>query len=330
MTVRDAIRTAMDQEMKRDPNVFLIGEEVGQYDGAYKVSKGLLNIHGEKRIVDTPITEAGFTGLAVGASLLGLKPIVEFMTWNFALQSIDHIVNSCAKIRFMSAGKVHGSIVFRGINGPSAGVAAQHSQCFAAWYGSVPGLKVVTPYDVTDVLGLLRASIRDPNPVVFLENEMMYGKEFEVSDEVAGPDFTLPIGKAHIQRPGKHVTIAAYARMVDISLKAADILAKKGIEAEVINLRTIRPLDRETIVESVKKTNHLVTVEDGWPQSGIGSELCAVIFESEAFDYLDAPVERLTSVDAPIAYSKPLEDASFPRVENVVAAVERQLYRKTK
>ena len=328
ITVRKAINTAMDDEMARDESVFLIGEEVAQYHGAYKVSEGLWEKYGEKRVVDTPITEAGFTGLAVGASLMGLKPIVEFMTWNFALQSIDHIVNSCAKARFMSGGRIHGSIVYRGINGPAAGVAAQHSQDFAAWYGSVPGLKVVCPFDAEDCRGLLKSAIRDPDPVVFLENELMYGKEFDLPDSVMDKEFLIPIGKAKIQRPGKHVTVVSYARMVEVSLLAAEELAKEGVDVEVINLRTIRPMDKKTIIESVKKTNHLVTVEDGWPMFGVGAEICATMMETEAFDYLDAPVERVTGVDAPLAYSDPLEKAALPRPHNVVNAVKRVLNRK--
>jgi Pyruvate/2-oxoglutarate dehydrogenase complex, dehydrogenase (E1) component, eukaryotic type, beta subunit len=327
MTVKEAINSAMDEEISRDPRVFLIGEEVAQYNGAYKVSKDLWTKHGDQRIWDTPITEAGFTGLAAGAALAGLKPIVEFMTFNFALQSIDHIINSAAKIRYMSAGKIHGSIVFRGINGPAAGVGAQHSQCFASWYGSVPGLIVLSPYDPEDAKGLLKAAIRDDNPVVFLENEILYNKKFEVGDHVADKDFVLPIGKAKIMRSGSDVTIVAHSRMVDVSLEAAAELEKRGIHAEVINLRTIKPLDTETIINSVKKTNRIVSVEDGWPQSGIGSEICAIIMESEAFDYLDAPVERLTSADVPAPYSKSLEEHFTPKSANVVNACLRVLNR---
>lgn len=328
MTVRDGLNSAMNDEIKRDPKVFLIGEEVAQYNGAYKVSKGLWKEHGDKRIWDTPITEMGFTGLAVGASLYGLKPIVEFMTWNFAMQAVDHIVNSCAKTRYMSGGRLHGKVVFRGLNGPAAAVAAQHSQCFAAWYGNVPGLKVVSPYDAQEARGLLKAAIRDPDPVVFLENEMMYGREFEVEESALSPDYLLPLGKAKIMRAGSDVTIVCFSRMVGISLDAAELLAKQGLQAEVINLRSIRPLDRATIIESVKKTNRLITVEDGWPQHGVGSEICAAVMESEAFDYLDAPVERVTGADIPMPYSVKLEEIATPRAENVVNAVLRACYRK--
>ena len=329
MTVKEAINSAMDEEIARDPNVFLIGEEVAQYNGAYKVSKDLWNKHGSGRIWDTPITESGFTGLAVGAALGGLKPILEFMTFNFAMQAIDHIVNSTAKIRYMSGGKIHGGIVFRGINGPAAGVGAQHSQCFASWYASVPGLIVISPYDPEDARGLLKAAIRDDNPVVFLENEIMYNKKFEVDEKIADKDFVLPIGKAKIMREGTDVTIVAHSRMVGVSLEAAAELEKKGISAEVINLRTIKPMDTEAIIKSVKKTNRLVAVEDGWPTGGICAEICAVIMESEAFDYLDAPVERLASVDVPAPYSKPLEDLYTPRSQNVVNACLRVCNRKT-
>jgi pyruvate dehydrogenase E1 component beta subunit len=256
------------------------GEEVGQYQGAYKISRGLFQKYGGDRIVDTPITEMGFAGLATGAAFAGLRPICEFMTWNFSMQAIDHVVNSAAKTYYMSGGKINVPIVFRGPNGAAAGVAAQHSQCFAAWYSSVPGLKVLSPYDVEDARGLLKAAIRDQNPVVFLENELMYGQSFMVSDAVLDKDFVLPIGKAKIMREGKHVTITAFSRMVGVALQAADELAKDGIHAEVINLRTIRPLDRNAIIQSVKKTNHLVTVEEGWPTSGVGAEIAATVMES--------------------------------------------------
>ena len=320
MTVKEAINSAMDEEIARDTRVFLIGEEVAQYNGAYKVSKDLWAKHGSQRIWDTPITEAGFTGLASGASLGGLKPIVEFMTFNFAMQAIDHIVNSTAKIRYMSGGKLHGSIVFRGINGPAAGVGAQHSQCFASWYCNVPGLTVLSPYDPEDARGLLKAAIRSNDPVVFLENEIMYNKKFEVDDKVLDKDFVVPIGKAKVMREGKDVSIVAHSRAVAVALEAADLLEKKGIRAEVINLRSLKPLDTETIINSVKKTNKLVVVEDGWPYSGIGAEICGVIMETEAFDYLDAPVERLTSADVPAPYSKHLEELFTPKAHNVVNA----------
>jgi len=325
MTVKEAINSAMDEEIARDTRVFLIGEEVAQYNGAYKVSKDLWAKHGSKRIWDTPITEAGFTGLAAGAALGGLKPIVEFMTFNFALQSLDHIINSVAKIRYMSGGKIHGSIVFRGINGPAAGVGAQHSQCFASWYSSVPGLIVLSPYDPEDARGLLKAAIRDDNPIMFLENEIMYNKKFEVDEKVQDKDFVVPIGKAKVMRTGTDVTIVAHSRMVGVSLEAAELLEKQGIKAEVINLRTLKPLDFDTVAQSIKKTNRLVTVEDGWPQGGIGAEICARVMETEAFDYLDAPVERLTSVDVPAPYSKPLEDLFTPRAHNVVNACLKTL-----
>lgn len=266
MTCRDAINSAMSEEIERDPKVFLIGEEVGQYNGAYKVSKGMYDKYGPGRIWDTPISETGFTGIGVGAGLMGLRPIVEFMTWNFALQSIDHIVNSCAKAHYMSAGDLKCPIVFRGINGVSAGVAAQHSQCFGSWYSSVPGLKVVAPWNVEDLRGLLKASIRDEDPVVFLENEMMYGVSFDAPDHVLDKDFVLPLNKAKVEREGTDVTITAFSKMVGFSLQAAEILQKEhGINAEVINLRVLRPLDRNAIIKSVKKTNRIVSVEEGWP-----------------------------------------------------------------
>jgi len=330
MTVRDALNSALDEEMERDENVFLMGEEVAVYQGAYKVTKGLWQKYGDKRVIDTPITEAGFAGLGVGAALAGLRPVVEFMTFNFSMQAIDHIVNSAAKVHYMSGGDVAPPpMVFRGPNGAALGVGAQHSQDFAAWYGSVPGLKVVVPFNSTDARGLLKSAIRDPNPVVFLENEPMYGKSFEVSDECLDKDFLLPLGKAKVERVGSHCTITAYARGVMTALNAANELAKEGIEVEVINLRSIRPLDRDSIIESVKKTNHLVTVEENWPQHGVGSEICATIMESEAFDYLDSPMERITSADVPVPYAKPLEDACFPSAANIVNAVRRQLARST-
>lgn len=313
MNVRDALNTAMCEEIERDPKVFLIGEEVGQYNGAYKVSKGMYEKYGPTRIWDTPISEAGFTAIGVGAGMKGLRPIVEFMTWNFSLQSIDHIVNSCAKAHYMSAGDLTCPIVFRGINGVSAGVAAQHSQCFASWYSSVPGLKVVAPWNVEDVRGLLKASIRDPDPVVFLENEMMYGVTFDTPDHVFDKDFVLPLNKAKVEKEGTDVTITAFSKMVGFSLEAAAILQKEhGINAEVVNLRCIRPLDRDTIVKSVKKTNRIVSVEEGWPQCGIGAEISALMMESEAFDYLDAPLERIAGADIPMPYSISIERLSVP------------------
>eukprot|EP00331_Platyophrya_macrostoma_P014458 CAMPEP_0176414788 /NCGR_PEP_ID=MMETSP0127-20121128/5452_1 /TAXON_ID=938130 /ORGANISM="Platyophrya macrostoma, Strain WH" /LENGTH=326 /DNA_ID=CAMNT_0017794725 /DNA_START=175 /DNA_END=1155 /DNA_ORIENTATION=+ len=313
----------MVDEMQRDEKVFLMGEEVGAYGGAYKVSKGMFELFGPKRVVDTPITEAGFAGIACGAAMYGVKPILEFMTFNFAMQAIDHVVNSAAKLRYMSGGDLSCPVVFRGPNGAAAAVAAQHSQCYASWYGNIPGLVVLTPYDVEDARGLLKAAIRDPNPVVFLENELMYGVEFEVDDKVMDRDFVLPIGKAKIMRPGKHVTITAFARRVGMALEAAEILAKEGIDCEVINLRTIKPLDRDTIIKSVKKTNHLVTVEEGFPQHGVGAEILATIFESDAFDYLDAPAERITGYDIPLPYAPNLETMSLPATQNIVNAVKR-------
>jgi len=284
----------------------------------------------EMKVQDTPITEMGFAGLAVGAALGGLRPICEFMTFNFSMQAIDHVVNSAAKALYMSGGQLTCPIVFRGPNGAAAAVAAQHSQCFAAWYSSVPGLKVIAPYSAQDCKGLLKAAIRDDNPVVFLENEIMYGRSFEVDDEFLSPDYVLPIGKAKIEKEGKDVTIVSYSKGVATALEAAQKLKENGIEAEVINLRTIRPMDRETIINSVKKTSRLVTVEEGWPQSGVGAEICATIFESEAFDYLDAPVERVHGADVPTPYAINLEQMSLPQAHDVIEAVNRTLYRKKK
>ena len=316
VTVREALRDAMAEEMRSDKSVFLMGEEVAQYQGAYKVSQGLLEEFGDKRVIDTPITEHGFAGLGVGAAFGGLKPIVEFMTFNFAMQAIDQIINSAAKTHYMSGGQMTCPIVFRGPNGAASRVAAQHSQCYASWYGHVPGLKVLAPWNATDAKGLLKAAIRDPNPVIFLENELLYGQSFDAPDD---PDFVLPIGKAKIERPGKHVTITAFSIMVGKALQAADELAKHGIEAEVINLRTIRPLDAETVVNSVKKTNHLVSVEEGWPFAGIGSELSALMME-HAFDWLDAPVKRVAGLDVPLPYAANLERMALPQSETIVEA----------
>lgn len=323
MTVREALRDAMAEEMRRDPNVFLMGEEVGHYQGAYKVSQGLLEEFGEKRVIDTPITEYGFTGLAVGAAFGGLRPILEFMTWNFAMQAIDHIVNSAAKTLYMSGGQLGCPIVFRGPNGAAARVAAQHSQEFSSWYSHCPGLKVIAPWSAADAKGLLKAAIRDPNPVVFLENEILYGHSFDVPKL---DDFVLPIGKAKIVRPGRDVTITAFSRMMDVALAAAEALAGEGIEAEVIDLRTLRPLDRATVVASLKKTNRLVSVEEGWPQCGVGAELAAIAME-DAFDWLDAPVVRVTGKDVPMPYAANLERMALPQVEEVVAAVKAVCYR---
>ena len=318
----------MSQEIERDSNVFLIGEEVAQYNGAYKVSKGMWDRYGSNRIWDTPITEAGFTGIGVGAGLMGLRPIVEFMTFNFALQAIDHIVNSTAKTLYMSAGELTCPIVFRGINGVSASVGAQHTQCFGAWYAQVPGIKVISPWSVEDCRGLLKAAIRDNDPVVFLENEMMYGVEFEVDDKIMDMDFVLPIGKAKIERAGTDVTITAHAKMVGHSLQAAEVLQRDhNISCEVINLRTLRPLDRNSIINSVKKTHKIVNVEEGWPQHGIGAEIAAILMESEAFDYLDAPMERLSGVEVPMPYSWAIEGKAVPQIENIVNGVLAATYR---
>jgi pyruvate dehydrogenase E1 component beta subunit len=322
-TVREALRDAMAEEMRRDPNVFLMGEEVGQYQGAYKISQGLLDEFGAKRIVDTPITEHGFAGLGVGAAFGGLVPIIEFMTWNFGMQAIDHIINSAAKTLYMSGGQMGCPIVFRGPNGAAARVGAQHSQCYASWYAHVPGLKVVSPWSAADAKGLLKASIRDPNPVIFLENEMLYGQSFPVPD---AEDFVLPIGQAKIERPGKDVTITAFSIMVGKALKAAEQLAAEGIEAEVINLRTIRPLDTATIIESVQKTNRCVSCEEGWAFSGVGSEIAAIIME-QAFDYLDAPVARVAAKDVPLPYAANLEQLALPQVADIVAAAKAVCYR---
>uniref|UniRef100_A0A3P9KL34 Pyruvate dehydrogenase E1 component subunit beta n=1 Tax=Oryzias latipes TaxID=8090 RepID=A0A3P9KL34_ORYLA len=294
VTVRDALNQAMDEELERDERVFLMGEEVAQYDGAYKVSRGLWKKYGDKRIIDTPISEMGFAGIAVGAAMAGLRPICEFMTFNFSMQAIDQVINSAAKTYYMSAGQQPVPIVFRGPNGASAGVAAQHSQCFAAWYAHCPGLKVVSPWNSEDARGLLKSAIRDDNPVVFLENELMYGVSFEMTEESQSKDFTIPIGKAKVERQGSHVTLVSHSRYVGHCLDAAAVLAKEGIECEVINLRTIRPMDVESIEASVMKTNHLVTVEGGWPQFGVGAEICARVMEGPAFNYLDAPVTRKT------------------------------------
>ncbi|XP_041016265.1 pyruvate dehydrogenase E1 component subunit beta-1, mitochondrial-like [Juglans microcarpa x Juglans regia] len=326
MTVRDALNSALDEEMSADPKVFLMGEEVGEYQGAYKISKGLLDKYGPERVLDTPITEAGFTGIGVGAAYYGLRPVVEFMTFNFSMQAIDHIINSAAKSNYMSAGQISVPIVFRGPNGAAAGVGAQHSQCYAAWFATCPGLKVLAPYSSEDARGLLKAAIRDPDPVVFLENELLYGESFPVSAEVLDSSFCLPIGKAKIEKAGKDVTITAFSKMVGYALKAAEILTKEGISAEVINLRSIRPLDRSTINDSVRKTNRLVTVEEGFPQHGVGAEICTSIVE-ESFGYLDAPVERIAGADVPMPYAANLERLAVPQVEDIVRAAKRACYR---
>jgi pyruvate dehydrogenase E1 component beta subunit len=325
MTVRDALNSALKEELERDESVFIMGEEVAQYDGAYKVTKGLWNHFGDKRVVDTPITEMGFAGLAVGAAMAGLRPVCEFMTFNFSMQAIDHVVNSAAKSHYMSAGAVKVPIVFRGPNGAALGVAAQHSQDFAPWYSNCPGLKVVSPYSAEDARGLLKTAIRDNDPVVCLENEIMYGATFDVSDEALSPEFLIPFGKAKVEHEGKHVTLVSYSKFVGTCLEAAEELKKLGIEAEVINLRSIRPLDEETIFKSLKKTNHLITVEGGWPQCCIGSEIAARVMETEAFFYLDAPVYRVTGADVPMPYAKNLETIAMPQVVNVVTTVKKLL-----
>ena len=323
LSVREALRDAMAEEMRRDPDVFLMGEEVAEYQGAYKVSQGLLEEFGERRVIDTPITEAGFTGIGIGAALAGLSPIIEFMTFNFAMQAIDQIINSASKTHYMSGGQMRCPIVFRGANGAAARVAAQHSQCYASWYAHCPGLKVVAPYSAGDAKGMLKAAIRDPNPVIFLENEILYGQTFEVPTD---PDFVVPLGRAKIVRSGADVTIAAFSIMVGSALAAAEALAAEGIDAEVIDLRSIRPLDTETIVTSVKKTNRLVSVEEGWPFAGIGAELAAIMME-QAFDYLDAPVFRVAGVDVPMPYAANLEKLALPQTEHIVAAAKSVCYR---
>lgn len=323
MSVRDALNSAMREEMERDERVFIIGEEVAQYNGAYKITKGLWKQFGDDRVVDTPITEMGFAGLATGAAMAGLRPICEFMTFNFSMQAIDQIINSAAKTHFMAGGQQPVPIVFRGPNGPALAVAAQHSQCFAAWFMSVPGLKVISPWNSTDARGLLKAAIRDDNPVVFLENELMYNDKFMVSAEEMDKDFVLPIGKAHIERAGSDITIVSFSRPLNLVMAAAKQLEEKGISAEVINLRTIRPLDRDTIINSVKKTGHLLTVEQGWPSAGVGAEILAMISEESSFDYLDAPPLRLTGADIPMPYAQSLEAACLPQISDVVNAVTR-------
>ena len=323
MTMREALRDAMAEEMRRDPSVFVMGEEVAEYQGAYKVTQGLLQEFGSHRVVDTPITEHGFAGLGVGAALAGLKPIVEFMTFNFAMQAMDQIINSAAKTRYMSGGQMASSIVFRGPNGAAARVAAQHSQDYSAWYSHIPGLKVIAPYTASDAKGLLKAAIRDPNPVIFLENEILYGQSFPVPKL---DDFVLPIGKARIARDGKDVTIVSFSMGMSYALKAAEELAKEGIEAEVIDLRTLRPMDTDTIIASVKKTGRIVTVEEGWPQAGIGAEIAARVIE-HAFDYLDAPVTRVSGKDVPMPYAANLEKLALPTVAEVVEAAKAVCYR---
>ncbi len=319
ITVRDALRDAMAEELRADDRVFLMGEEVAQYQGAYKISQGLLEEFGDRRIIDTPITEHGFTGMGVGAAMNGLKPIVEFMTFNFAMQAIDQIINSAAKTLYMSGGQMGCPIVFRGPNGAASRVGAQHSQCYASWYAHCPGLKVLAPWSSADAKGLLRAAIRDPNPVIFFENEILYGQTFDCPED---PDFILPIGRAKVERTGEHVTIVAFSIMVGVAMKAAEALAEQGISAEVVNLRSLRPLDTETIVASVKKTSRLVTVEEGWPFAGIGAEIAMQIME-HCFDWLDAPPVRVTGLDVPLPYAANLEKLALPQPQWIVDAVKK-------
>jgi pyruvate dehydrogenase E1 component beta subunit len=323
LTVREALREAMAEEMRTTPEVFVMGEEVAEYNGAYKITQGLLAEFGAKRVIDTPITEHGFAGIGVGAAFAGLKPIIEFMTFNFAMQAIDQIVNSAAKTNYMSGGQVRCPIVFRGPNGAASRVGAQHSQCYAAWYASIPGLKVVSPYSAADAKGLLKAAIRDPNPVIFLENEITYGFSFEEEYE---DDHIVEIGKAKVLREGSDITILAFSLVVKYALEAAEELAKEGISAEVIDLRTIRPLDCKTIVSSVKKTSRCITVEEGFPFASVGSEIASVLME-EAFDYLDAPIKKLASVDAPLPYAANLEKLALPKTNNIINAAKELCYR---
>ena len=323
MTMREALRDAMAEEMRRDPDVFVIGEEVAEYQGAYKVTQGLLDEFGARRVIDTPITEHGFAGLGVGAAFAGLKPIVEFMTFNFAMQAMDQLINSAAKTQYMSGGQMRVSIVFRGPNGPAARVAAQHSQDYSSWYSHIPGLKVIAPSTAADAKGLLKAAIRDPNPVMFLENEILYGHSSPVPKL---DDYVLPIGRARVVRSGTDVTLVAWSMGITYALKAADELAKENISAEVIDLRTLKPMDSDTIVESVKKTGRLVTIEEGWKQSGVGAEIAARVM-ADAFDYLDAPVERICGKDVPMPYAANLEKLALPSVAEVVAAAKAVAYR---
>jgi pyruvate dehydrogenase E1 component beta subunit len=323
MTIREALRDAMAEEMRRDPDVFLMGEEVAEYQGAYKISQGLLEEFGARRVIDTPITEHGFAGIGIGAAMSGLKPIVEFMTFNFAMQAMDQIINSAAKTLYMSGGQMGCSIVFRGPNGAAARVAAQHSQDYSAWYSQIPGLKVIAPFSAADYKGLLKAAIRDPNPVIFLENEVLYGHSGEVPKL---DDYVVPIGKARVVRSGSNVTIISWSNGMTYALKAAEELAKDGIEAEVVDLRTLRPMDTDTIVASVKKTGRAVTVEEGWQQNGVGAEIAARIME-HAFDYLDAPVARVSGKDVPMPYAANLEKLALPSVAEVVEAAKAVFYR---
>ena len=323
LTVREALRKAMSEEIRGDASIYVMGEEVAEYNGAYKITQGMLDEFGPDRVIDTPITEHGFAGLAVGSAFKGCKPIVEFMTMNFAMQAIDHIINSAAKTLYMAGGQLGCPIVFRGPNGAAARVAAQHSQCYASWYGHIPGLKVVSPWSAADAYGLMKAAIRDPNPVVILENEIMYGQSFQCPTD---PDYVVPIGRAKVEREGTDVTITALSIMVGKAMQAAEKLAEEGISAEVVNLRTVRPLDRWTILESVKKTNRIVSCEEGFPQHGVGAEIAALVGE-QAFDYLDAPLERVTAKDVPLPYAANLEQLALPQVDDIIAAAKRACYR---
>ena len=320
---REALREAMNEEMRNDKDIFILGEEVAEYNGAYKVTQGMLDEFGPERVIDTPIAENGFAGIAIGAAMNGLKPIVEFMTFNFAMQAMDQIVNSAAKTRYMSGGQMSLPIVFRGPNGAAAGVAAQHSQCFASWFSHIPGLKVVSPWSGADAKGLLKSAIRDPNPVIFLEHELLYGEKFRVPDD---QEYTIPLGSANVEKIGGDVTVISYSRMVQVALEAADILAGDGIEVEVINLRTLRPLDVDTIISSLKKTNRIVSLEEGWPVAGLGAEISAIVME-KGFDYLDAPVVRVCGADVPMPYAQNLEAEYLPDVKQLVNAINSVCYR---
>ncbi|MDB2415378.1 pyruvate dehydrogenase complex E1 component subunit beta [Rickettsiales bacterium] len=326
ITVREALRDAMAEEMRKDPDIFIMGEEVAQYEGAYKVTQGLLAEFGDKRVIDTPITEHGFAGLGVGAAYTGLKPVIEFMTFNFAMQAIDHIINSAAKTLYMSGGQVKCPIVFRGPNGSAARVGAQHSQCYASWYAHVPGLKVIAPYSAADSKGLLKAAIRDPNPVIFLEHELLYGEKHTVPENI-DDDYIVEIGKAKILREGTDVTMTSYSYRLNHVIKAAEELEKEGISVEVIDLRSLRPLDTETIIESVKKTHRLINVEEGWPYAGIASEIASVVME-EAFDELDAPILRVTGKDVPLPYAANLESLALPQINDIKDAAKDLCNRK--
>jgi pyruvate dehydrogenase E1 component subunit beta len=323
ITVREALRDAMAEEMRQDKDIFILGEEVAEYQGAYKVTQGLLQEFGADRVIDTPITEHGFAGLSIGAAMAGLKPICEFMTFNFAMQAIDQIINSAAKTYYMSGGQVKCPIVFRGPNGAASRVGAQHSQCFASWYAHVPGLKVIAPYSAADAKGLLKSAIRDPNPIIFLEHELMYGKKFEVEEDA---DEYVPIGKAVVKKEGTDVTIVTFSMQVGSALEAAEKLAENGISAEVIDLRTIRPLDKDTILESVRKTNRLVTVEEGWAFAGIGASIAAIVIE-EAFDYLDAEIVRVSCKDVPLPYAANLEKLALPQLGDIINACKKVCYK---